>query len=151
VRTADVRIGAAADVRFVRALYGDPNGTALRVRFDVATTSPTVRITDVVSSEDIAMGSAPAISTDTAITHGGHAQVEVLWRTTCDPSATPPMLQLHLTHGTRHYAVLVTMNDAGLTRGLVASCPGLLTEQLMANGWSAVQQPVPQPASGTLG
>ena len=161
VHTAGVRIGPDAEVQFVRANYGDQNGTALSVRFDVATTSPTVRITDVVSSADIAMGNAPAISTceasrpgclatGTGITHGGHALVDVLWRTTCDPGATPPMLQLHLTRGTRQYAVLVTMNDAGLTQGLVASCPGLHLDELIANGWGAVPQPLPQPTAGTF-
>jgi len=151
VRTGTVRIAAQSEVQFVRDLYGDPNGTALLVRFDVATTSPTVKITDVVGPNDVARGNVPAISTSgTAATHHGHALVGVLWRTTCDPGATPPMLQLHLTRGTRHYAVLVTMNDAGLTRGLVASCPGLLPEALVANGWGAVPQPLPQPASGTI-
>ena len=153
VHTAGVRIGPDREVQFVRT-NGDPTGTALLVRFDVATTSPTVRITDVVSPADIALGNAAAISscqplrpscaaTGMAITHGGHALVDVLWRATCDEGASPPMLQLHLTHGTRDYAVLVTMNDAGLARGLVASCPGLTLDQLMTNGWGTVTQLVP--------
>ncbi len=61
------------------------------------------------------------------------------------------MLQLHLTRGARQYAVLVTMNDAGLTQGLVASCPGLNLDELLANGWGAVPQPLPQPVAGTIG
>jgi hypothetical protein len=150
VHTAGVRLAADSDVQFVRSLYGDTDGTALRVRFDVATTSPAVQITDVVSRADMQIGSAPTILTGTGTgtgrTRSGHARVEVQWNTTCGAGASPPVLQLHLTRGDRRYAVLVTVADSGLTRGLLESCPDLALDQLTDNGWPAVPDLVPQPA-----
>ena len=139
LRTVAALRASDADVEAARALRGDPNGTALRVRFDVATTSPGVRISDIFSTYDIGTGASPSVTTGTAVTHGGHARVDVLWSTSCDPSSSPAILQVHLTRGAREYAVMSTVNDAALLSGLLAACPALLPEMLTTNGtgWGA--------------
>jgi hypothetical protein len=141
-RTVSGRSASDADVQDWRSLRGDASATVVRLRLDIATTSPSVRVSDVLSQQDIDQANEPSIIGGTARTVGGHAVVDVLWRTSCDPQGvTQPILQLHTSRGSRQYAQFVTLNDTRLVDSLLSACPGLTTDQLASGAWGSL--PVP--------